>query len=738
MGLLSSPVSAEMPEDETFTSVVVRLDAESLDLAAVAGWHAFGASQGELDAFYGQMVAAGAQRVEPVVPSAVHRPECAPRPFESYLRVVLAEGSTREDARAAASTLAAIDGVADAYSVIEAAHVPGHSVALMDRTGHELPIFPHANSGLDLADRIVRAIDRSADGEVIVVRALAGLHDRRPVDVRPAVADAIRYARCLDREVVAAASVATLDRHPSMRSGVGTVLVPAHEIRWITATSISQLLSDLVRGPGQLLTAPADRVQDNVPSRFDRQPQQAADLAGSSDASAPQTAERRQLTPPAVATASLSPDDEYFRRLETEVEEKAEEVAERAKGTDNQPPYAEADYFEVIDGTTSFEIPHAALLENDVDSDGDALVILGYPSMPTNGTLRSGIGRFIYEPLPEFFDGRGDAFTYTIRDRGDGTGLESTGIVYLELNKPPSANHDRLEVPIYAEQVSIPFNTLLRNDGDPERDELSILNEVVEPSERGVLERHESKFVFYPGPEMWRFCEDHFTYRVVDRVGPEAVPSGEARVDLVCRRIFADTFETGDSSAWSAFRMRGGASFRPAAGDGDRQALAVDIPDAVSDAAWLTDRLPDGEEVYRARLVFDASDLMLVEGATVPIFKAHSQSDNGPLIFELVLNRTDGLDQIGAGVATGARSWHETPKAPLVGRTLVEIVWWAGSPERGPSGAAVWVDGEPLDELTLDQVSPLRVDVVHLGRPPSEGSEASGTLVFHHFSSYPD
>jgi hypothetical protein len=80
----------------------------------------------------------------------------------------------------------------------------------------------------------------------------------------------------------------------------------------------------------------------------------------------------------------------------------------------NRPPLALADFYAtLVDVPLAVDAP--GLMANDLDPDGDALVVTSF-TPPTNGTLTRIVttGAFTYEPNPGFTGS--DAFTYRIRD----------------------------------------------------------------------------------------------------------------------------------------------------------------------------------------------------------------------------------------------------------------------------------------------------------------------------------
>lgn len=106
----------------------------------------------------------------------------------------------------------------------------------------------------------------------------------------------------------------------------------------------------------------------------------------------------------------------------------------------NQPPVCVDDHL-TTPKDTDLSISLGALLGNDSDPDGDAVKLWSYDLVTDQGgTNDTGhIGGFNYTP-PGGFTGT-DRFSYTIADRGDGSGLFDTCNVFIDVTgaSPPKA-----------------------------------------------------------------------------------------------------------------------------------------------------------------------------------------------------------------------------------------------------------------------------------------------------------
>ena len=188
----------------------------------------------------------------------------------------------------------------------------------------------------------------------------------------------------------------------------------------------------------------------------------------------------------------------------------------------------------------------ADLLGNDVDPDGDALVLVDVGT-PDNGTLvDNGDGTFTYVPAAGFVGT--DSFAYTV---GDGEAL-AVGTVRIAVkdpeSAPPSAGADAAVVP---EDGSVLVD-VLANDTDPDGGPLSIVW-VGRPSHGTAtiddggtpLDPSDDRIRYVPDADF--FGTDSFAYRIDDGRGHGATAIVTVTVapvnDLPVAR--PDTFATG-------------------------------------------------------------------------------------------------------------------------------------------------------------------------------------------------
>jgi hypothetical protein len=174
-----------------------------------------------------------------------------------------------------------------------------------------------------------------------------------------------------------------------------------------------------------------------------------------------------------------------------------------------------------------------------------------------------------------------------------------------------------------------------------------------------------------------------------------ALGLGTVSVAQVQGLIFADGFESGDTSAW--FRTReqtpGALDVNTAAAmAGSTYGLEV----AADGIAWVETREPDRERDLKVSFFFNPDNIELIPGARIDILRFYGKGRRhhlrlvlrgaGPGLFRLALlvrGNSGRYQEIGSGlVVAGAEN-------------LIEVDWRAASTRNGTNGsAALWINGE--------------------------------------------
>jgi hypothetical protein len=184
----------------------------------------------------------------------------------------------------------------------------------------------------------------------------------------------------------------------------------------------------------------------------------------------------------------------------------------------NNPPVCQDDSF-TTPQDTRLSIFDSQLLSNDSDPDGDNLEVWVYDLDTSQGGENDccHIGAFNYTP-PLGFTGV-DTFTYTIADRGDGTGLTASctvSVTVTEINNPPDCLDDSLMGPRDT-LLSIHYSLLLGNDSDPDGDGVWVIGWDPVTAEGGNTNPAPPGWIDYTPPPGYTGT-DSFEYTITDRL----------------------------------------------------------------------------------------------------------------------------------------------------------------------------------------------------------------------------
>ncbi|MEM7545165.1 MAG: Ig-like domain-containing protein [Pseudomonadota bacterium] len=170
----------------------------------------------------------------------------------------------------------------------------------------------------------------------------------------------------------------------------------------------------------------------------------------------------------------------------------------------NTPPQAVADALVVAeDGLVTFNPT-----DNDIDDDGDTLVVDSIPSGPSNGVaVIEPDGRVTYTPNADF--NGADAFDVMIADGNGGFDLATVSVSVTPVNDDPVARDDAAST---GEAQAVVID-LLANDSDVDGDTLSIQS--IGPAALGSIVDNGNGTLTYT-PDAGATGEDSFTYTVTD------------------------------------------------------------------------------------------------------------------------------------------------------------------------------------------------------------------------------
>ena len=221
----------------------------------------------------------------------------------------------------------------------------------------------------------------------------------------------------------------------------------------------------------------------------------------------------------------------------------------------------------------------------------------------------------------------------------------------------------------------------------------------------------------------WR----EFDTLLPDTPTPTATPSFP---DL----IFADSFESGDLSAWSSSTTDlGDLSVRTTAALVGSQGLQAVIDD--TNPIYVTDDRPNAEPRYRARFYFDPNSITMASGDAHYIFRGFTGTST--VVLRMEFRNSSGTYQLRAGLLNDSSVWLNTTWFSISDAShFIELDWQAATAVGTSDGRlTLWVDGAQRAELNGVDNDTLRIDRVRLGTLGGIDSGTSGTYYFDDFES---
>jgi hypothetical protein len=198
--------------------------------------------------------------------------------------------------------------------------------------------------------------------------------------------------------------------------------------------------------------------------------------------------------------------------------------------------------------------------------------------------------------------------------------------------------------------------------------------------------------------------------------------------------IFADSFESGNLSAWSTSSTDAGDLSVSAAaamlGSLGMQAV-IDDENVLS----VTSDQPNAESHYLARFYFDPNSISMASGNSHIILRGYGGSSTVALRVEFGYGASGY--QLRAGVINDASTWTETAWFPLTDAPHSIQLDWRGASSAGMNngGLVLWIDGVQKQVLTGIDNDTRRMQRVLLGALASIDSGTRGTYYFDAFES---
>jgi hypothetical protein len=198
--------------------------------------------------------------------------------------------------------------------------------------------------------------------------------------------------------------------------------------------------------------------------------------------------------------------------------------------------------------------------------------------------------------------------------------------------------------------------------------------------------------------------------------------------------IFADGFESGDFSAWTAnITDLGDLSVRSSAALKGAQGMQAVIDDV--NPIYITDDRPNAEQHYRARFYFDPNSIAMASTDAHFIFKGFIGTATD--ILQVELRPSSGAYQLRGKLLNDSAAFMSTSWFTLSdGPHFIELDWRAAtSTGANNGGLTLWIDGVQQANLTGVDNDTLRVDRARLGALAGIDAGTSGTYYFDAFES---
>jgi hypothetical protein len=198
--------------------------------------------------------------------------------------------------------------------------------------------------------------------------------------------------------------------------------------------------------------------------------------------------------------------------------------------------------------------------------------------------------------------------------------------------------------------------------------------------------------------------------------------------------IFADGFESGNFSAWTASTTDlGDLTVSPSAALKGAQGLQAVIDDV--NPIYITDDSPNAEQHYRARFYFDPNSIIMASTDAHFIFKGFMGT--GADVLQVEFRNSAGVYQIRGKLLNDASAfvvtnWFNISDAPHA----IEVDWRAASGVGANNGGlTLWIDGIQQTNLTGIDNDTWWVDRARLGALAGMDAGTSGTYYFDAFES---
>lgn len=209
-------------------------------------------------------------------------------------------------------------------------------------------------------------------------------------------------------------------------------------------------------------------------------------------------------------------------------------------------------------------------------------------------------------------------------------------------------------------------------------------------------------------------------------VPPTATPTASP-TDL----IFADGFETGNSSQWSATTT--GANVSTSSALVGTYGLAFNITS--NSSRYVRDDSPNNEPRYRARFYFDPNSIPMSNGDAHDLFQGNNSTTTN--VLRVQFQRSNSQYQLRVGIRDDGNTWTYASWVPITDAPhYVEVDWSAAATAGSNNGSLTWwLDGVQRASLTGIDNNTRRLDEIRLGPVIGLDSGTRGTYYLDAFES---
>lgn len=196
--------------------------------------------------------------------------------------------------------------------------------------------------------------------------------------------------------------------------------------------------------------------------------------------------------------------------------------------------------------------------------------------------------------------------------------------------------------------------------------------------------------------------------------------------------IFADSFEAGNLSAWSASSIdKGDLSISAAAALNGNWGLQTLLDD--TKAIYVTDDRPNAERRYRVRFYFDPNGLAMGNNKAHYLFYGYSGASK--VVLRIELGRVNNSYQLRAALLNDGSTWSSTAWF-IISDTphVVELDWQAATAAGANNGGLTfWLDNVQRAQITGIDNDKRRIDRIRLGAVAGMDKGTLGTVYFDAF-----